>query len=324
MHTSHWQPSSRHAVPRTRRPSAKPLSPLRRAALACWQGMVRASHNSLALVGLAALALGLIGLHQPELVSQAETRTLQWLQNRAELREGEPTAFLSEVADPKSVAPATAANVADLPREQAALTQWLARRYRVAAEPVAALVQESFAMGQKAGLDPTLILAIVAIESRFNPFAQSAVGAQGLMQVMTRVHTDKYTAFGGRHAAFDPLTNLRVGVQVLKDCIARAGSVELGLRHYVGAALLGSDGGYASRVLAEQHYLKTVAQGKRVAFNAALPAVAPAAAAAAAAPTETAPAAAVAEAEDLTPSQAPSGAPPSNASAADSLALLSR
>ncbi len=85
----------------------------------------------------------------------------------------------------------------------------------------------------------------MAVESSFNPFAQSPVGAQGLMQVMTRVHDDKYAAFGGTHAAFDPITNLRVGVQVLKECIARAGSVQDGLRYYVGAALLDGDGGYA-------------------------------------------------------------------------------
>ena len=54
------------------------------------------------------------------------------------------------------------------------------------------------------------------------------------MQVMTRVHTDKYESVGGSLAAFDPVTNLRVGVKVLQECIARAGSIEGGLRYYVG------------------------------------------------------------------------------------------
>ena len=103
----------------------------------------------------------------------------------------------------------------------------------------------------------------MAVESSFNPFAQSPVGAQGLMQVMTKVHDDKYEAFGGNHAAFDPVTNLRVGVQVLKECIARAGSLEAGLRYYVGAANLADDGGYAGKVLAEQSHLRQVAGGKR-------------------------------------------------------------
>ena len=110
----------------------------------------------------------------------------------------------------------------------------------------------------------------MAVESSFNPFAQSAVGAQGLMQVMTKVHNNKYEAFGGNHAAFDPITNLRVGVQVLKECIARAGGLEAGLRFYVGAGNLSDDGGYAGKVLSEQRSLRQVASGKAVPTHAAL------------------------------------------------------
>jgi len=113
-------------------------------------------------------------------------------------------------------------------------------------------------------LDPTLILAIMAIESGFNPFAQSPVGAQGLMQVMTKIDVDKYVPAGGNLAAFDPLTNLRVGVKVLQECIARAGSVEGGLRFYVGAGNLDSDGGYAQKVLAEHARILSVASGQRL------------------------------------------------------------
>lgn len=80
-------------------------------------------------------------------------------------------------------------------------------------------MSEAYQVGRSVKLEPTLILAIMAVESSFNPFAQSAVGAQGLMQVMTKVHTDKYRDFGGHFAAFDPVANLRVGVKVLKECI---------------------------------------------------------------------------------------------------------
>jgi hypothetical protein len=128
-------------------------------------------------------------------------------------------------------------------------------------------------MGPRAGVDPTLILAVMAVESSFNPFAQSSVGAQGLMQVLTRVHDDKYQGFGGVHAAFDPVTNLKVGVQILRDYITRTGSVEGGLRYYVGAANLPDDGGYGARVLAEQSLLKRVAAGKTVAPTTPAPVV---------------------------------------------------
>jgi hypothetical protein len=230
-------------------------------------GLLEVGHNSLALVGLAAVAIALFGVSRPELHQQVEAVALDWLQSRHEQRELAAGNALVGLGELEAVARATATDPESLSQEQAAVAQWLARRYRVAAEPVAALVHEAWASGQRAALEPTLILAVIAIESSFNPFAQSPVGAQGLMQVMTHVHDDKYSPFGGTHAAFDPITNLRVGVQVLKECIARTGSVAQGLRHYVGAALLETDGGYASRVLAEQAHLRAVAQGKRVPVN---------------------------------------------------------
>ncbi|MCW5633329.1 MAG: transglycosylase SLT domain-containing protein [Rubrivivax sp.] len=227
-------------------------------------GLLEVSHNTLALVGLAAVAAALFATGRPELRQQVEVLALEWLQDRHEQRALASGNVLAGLGESDAVARATAANPERLSKEQAAVVQWLARRYRVAPEPVAALVQEAWAIGERARLEPTLILAVIAIESSFNPFAQSPVGAQGLMQVMTRVHDEKYSPFGGTHAAFDPITNLRVGVQVLKDCIARAGGVAEGLRHYVGAALLESDGGYATRVLAEQAHLRAVAEGRRV------------------------------------------------------------
>ena len=95
-------------------------------------------------------------------------------------------------------------------------------------------------------------------------FAQSPVGAQGLMQVMTQVHQEKYENLGGKLAAFDPVTNLRVGVKVLQECIARAGSVEGGLKYYVGAGNMEADGGYTGKVLAEHSRLLAVVGGKAV------------------------------------------------------------
>lgn len=231
-------------------------------------GLLEISHNSLAAVGLAVVALALFFSGNVELRRDIEVRALDWLQARHAVHAEVEPSLLADIDEPDAVARATAANPASLTRQQAAVAQWISRRYHVAPEPVARLVQESWAIGHKAGLEPTLILAIIAIESSFNPFAQSPVGAQGLMQVMTEVHDDKYEPFGGKHAAFDPLTNLRVGVQVLKECITRAGSLVDGLKFYVGAANLPDDLGYAGRVLAEQAYLKGVADGRNVPVTA--------------------------------------------------------
>ncbi|HEU5297482.1 MAG TPA: transglycosylase SLT domain-containing protein [Burkholderiaceae bacterium] len=179
--------------------------------------------------------------------------------------------IIPEPPMPDAVARVTAADPTTLSKQQASVANWLARRYRVALEPVSRLVQEAWDSGRRAGLDPTLILAVMAIESSFNPFAQSSMGAQGLMQVMTRVHDEKYEPYGGVRAAFDPVSNLRVGVQVLKECITRAGSLEAGLKYYVGAANLTDDGGYVVKVLAEQSNLRRIADGKWVSVTAALP-----------------------------------------------------
>jgi len=230
-------------------------------------GLLEVSHNGLAFVGLVVLTVVVFMTGQTSVRLDIEAYALGWLQQRHEAQAEHSGNLLVAMAEPDAVSRATATDPRDLNRQQAAVAQWLARRYKVAPEPISRLVQEAWSVGLRAQIDPTLILAIMAVESSFNPFAQSAVGAQGLMQVMTRLHDDKYEVFGGNHAAFDPLTNLRVGVQVLKECITRAGSLEGGLRYYVGAANLTDDGGYAAKVLGEQAHLRMVAAGKVVAVT---------------------------------------------------------
>lgn len=240
------------------------------------QGCFEIAHNGLAMVGLVAALVISALVFKPELRTEGETALLGWLQSR------QIVATATEVpVEADAVDRATATHLKDLPKQQAAIAFWLSRKYKVAPEPLGALVAEAYEIGSKTKLDPTLILAIMAVESSFNPFAQSPVGAQGLMQVMTKVHTAKYEGFGGNLAAFDPVTNLRVGVKVLQECILRAGSVEGGLRQYVGATSDSTEGGYTAKVLAEQSRLRQVALGGNVplilpASAATLPAFSPA------------------------------------------------
>jgi hypothetical protein len=224
------------------------------------QGFFDVTHNSFAMLGLGVAFVVIALTARADLREAAEGQLMTLLIERQE-------ASLS-YGEPKAVERATALNPADLPGPQAALTHWLSRKYSVAPEPVAALVAAAHDIGAKVEIEPTLILAIMAIESGFNPFAQSPVGAQGLMQVMTSVHHQKYAPFGGKLAAFDPVTNLRVGERVLRACIERAGSLEGGLKFYVGAANLDDDNGYVNKVLAEQIRLQQVAEGREVPLNA--------------------------------------------------------
>lgn len=221
------------------------------------QGFFEITHNGFALLGLAVMFATITLVARPEIRDAGEVQLRTWLQDRQVALNG----FVTTV---EAVDRATASNPKDLPKQQAAVAYWLSKKYRIAPEPLSALVAEAYDTGARVKVDPTLILAIMAIESGFNPFAQSSVGAQGLMQVMTKIHRDKYEDFGGQLAAFDPLTNLRVGVKVLQECIARAGSVEGGLKFYVGAANLEDDGGYAAKVMAEHGRLQSVAAGRQV------------------------------------------------------------
>jgi hypothetical protein len=231
-------------------------------------GLLDVSHSMLAMVGLAVVAGALFMSSQDELRDSLEARAWGWLEARHLARSGgEDLAAVAETEPSSAGTPvntSSTADLADLTRAQANVARWIVRRYHVAPEPVARLVQESWTVGQRTGIEPTLILSVMAIESSFNPFAQSPVGAQGLMQVMTKVHSDKYESYGGHLAAFDPVSNLRVGVLVLKECIAKAGGLSDGLRFYVGAGASDDDGGYAAKVIAEQELLKRVAAGQNI------------------------------------------------------------
>jgi soluble lytic murein transglycosylase-like protein len=179
-----------------------------------------------------------------------------------------PTAVASVVADDASGSPAADANagptavVVPADPRQKNVVQYLSRRYRVAEEATRMLVAAAFQIGHESRIDPLLILSVVAIESSLNPFAESSMGAQGLMQVMPRIHAERFAPHGGQLAALDPIANMKVGSAILGDLIARGGSVERGLQLYVGAGNLPDDGGYGARVLGERARLALASAGK--------------------------------------------------------------
>lgn len=159
-------------------------------------------------------------------------------------------------------APPVAARPTVVDPRQKHVVAYLARRYRVADEAARLLVTNAFEIGEEKKLDPLLILSVVAIESAFNPFAASPVGAQGLMQVMTRVHSERFVEHGGHLAALDPIANMKVGSEILRDLIHRGGSIERGLQLYVGAGNLPDDRGYGAKVLGERSRLQLASTGR--------------------------------------------------------------
>jgi len=175
----------------------------------------------------------------------------------------EPAPVQPFVADPVAVV-ATAAPASELrapaPEERRirAMSDYLGKRYFVSTEAIQRLVEMAFAVGHEVNLDPLLILAVMAVESRFNPIAESNAGAQGLMQVIPKYHADKLPDSQSDASFLNPSVNVLVGAKVLKDYIGRSGGdLQTGLQMYNGSPW-DTTAQYASKVIAEKERLREV------------------------------------------------------------------
>lgn len=228
-------------------------------------GFITTAHHMLLAFGIAAICTLAVMFFKPDFADRvmafspfADKIDTKQYDDFADAKSPSPTARVSD-EDEKLVGTS---------RQQQWVTQWLAKRYRVATDATNMLVSASYMTAREIKLDPLLILSVMAIESGLNPFAESPVGAQGLMQVMSKVHHDKFQDLGGVKAALNPVANIRVGSLILKDYVTRGGSVEAGLKLYVGAGAFETDSGYGAKVLAEYQRLKDVASGKKVSIYA--------------------------------------------------------
>jgi hypothetical protein len=225
------------------------------------RGILTTAQHTLTVFGLSAVAMIALLYYRPDLAKRVSDIL-------------SPQQAAPVVASSKAPAPMVAAEAVEIAnsddkvahptRQQKYVTEWLSRRYRVAGDAANMLVSTAYTTAHEIKLDPLLILAVMAIESGLNPFAESPMGAQGLMQVMSKVHSDKFEEVGGSQAALNPVANIRVGALILKDYVDRTGSVEGGLKSYVGAGAATDDSGYGSKVLTEYRRLKQVASGKNV------------------------------------------------------------
>lgn len=228
-------------------------------------GFITTAHHTLMVLGI--LAIGALGAMfvKPDLADRMLALSPFVEANAEEMNQADiQTADQANLPDQAKAAKGANLKTADNERQQQWVTNWLAKRYRVATDATNTLVSAAYLTAKELKLDPLLILSVMAIESGFNPIAESPVGAQGLMQVMSKVHHDKFAELGGIKAALNPVANIRVGAKILKDYVTRGGSVEAGLKMYVGASAFESDSGYGAKVLAEYRRLKDVAMGKKV------------------------------------------------------------
>jgi len=152
---------------------------------------------------------------------------------------------------------------------QRALVDYLARRFSIAAAPTALVVGTAFRAAEQSGLDPLLVLAVISIESRFNPIAESVMGAKGLMQIIPKYHRARLLEHGGEDAVLDPESNILVGTKILQEYVYRTGTVEAALQTYNGA-LRDETAQYAQRVFAERERLEQVLRAARASRTLAL------------------------------------------------------
>ena len=119
------------------------------------------------------------------------------------------------------------------------------------------MVGAAYHASREVGLDPLLVLAVISVESRFNPIAESVMGARGLMQIIPKYHQAKLAELGGDAALWDPESNIRLGALILKEYVQRTGTLEAGLQYYNGAFWDGT-AQYANKVFAERARLLDV------------------------------------------------------------------
>lgn len=142
-------------------------------------------------------------------------------------------------------------------REQRAVTEYIAKRYRVSDAAVAGFVSAAYRSGARYNVDPLLILAVMAVESRYNPVAESSVGAKGLMQIIPKYHQEKLHDHGGEEAVLEPEVNIQVGARILREYYRRFGDLEVALQMYAGA-LDEPTARYSEKVLAEKARLEAL------------------------------------------------------------------
>lgn len=215
-------------------------------------------------------------IHRTAQGSRSATKAAQKPASRASAGRASSRTAVGAQRSKRPVRPATRSGlrkIADASREgpsvrltraERGVVQHIARKYRVSASSVEQYMGYARQSGKTYNVDPYLIMAVMATESSFNPRAQSRVGAQGLMQVHTRVHKKRFKPYGSTDTVWEPKVNIQVGSSILSDYLKRyGGSERRALKAYVGAAHMSHDGGYGNKVLRRRDEFVSVSVAAR-------------------------------------------------------------
>ena len=174
---------------------------------------------------------------------------------------GSAIANFPALTAPPAIQPAGERSKPRLAPAMVAALENVAQRYRVSPDALLPVFEAAQAAGRELRLDPLLIISVISIESRFNPFSQSSMGAQGLMQIIPRYHPEKLPKDAGSRALFDPVTNVQIGARILQEFIQRQGGLMEGLQYYAGASD-DTEQVYATKVIAEKTRLEQAPRRK--------------------------------------------------------------
>ena len=129
---------------------------------------------------------------------------------------------------------------------KANLIAYVSRAYQVPKERISQIIDAAIEAGRKNNLDPLLLLSITAAESTFNPLAKNRrSGASGLMQIMPNAHSQRVERHGGE----------------IFDILDDTGSLQRGLKSYVGVGASSTDGSYGNKITREHSRLRLAAEG---------------------------------------------------------------
>ncbi len=178
-------------------------------------------------------AVGLLGLScQVAVLGLAEGRFAA-----AELDASLSDSLDTPIADAADPRPAVAPTPTPDPgSEEGIVAELRARHTALADHELAPLARAIIAESKRHGLDPTLVMAVIHVESRGYHLAVSPVGARGLMQLMPETGEELASKLGlpwrSPNSLFDPILNVKLGTAYLKQLTDRYASVTTALAAY--------------------------------------------------------------------------------------------
>lgn len=137
-----------------------------------------------------------------------------------------------------------------------AYVSYINKNYYISRRAAILMVVYAEEAAKKFDLPTSLILAVIAKESRFNPYAGSVADAEGLMQVIPRWHPEKMKQIGGAQNIIQPDGNIYSGSKALREKIDQCnGNIVCALQTYNGN-IEDETTRYANKVLTEQNAIK--------------------------------------------------------------------